>query len=178
MPDAPPVTPPPAPGSPDVAVVEYDQFIDRHLRQTSWHVKAVSQTARLLIAASDFWASCSVAGILEHWLVRGGLSSGARWFFFVALVVAAGWYTIQFLLPFVLRRVNPIYVAQTIEEQTPGLKNSLLNLLFFREHRDEVPVPVYEALEQQAAVRMSEANVDTSADRTQLIRACRSFSCC
>ena len=175
MPAAPPATPPPAPGSPDVAVVEYDQFIDRKLRQTSWHVKAVSQTARLLIAGVGLLVFLLVAGILEHWLVRGGLSNGARWIFFVSLVAAAGWYTIQFLLPFVLRRVNPIYVAQTIEEHTPGLKNSLLNLLFFRERRDEVPVPVYEALEQQAAVRMSEANVDTSADRTQLIRALSIF---
>ncbi len=73
------------------------------------------------------------------------------------------------ILPALVRRVNPVYAAQTIERAKPSLKNSLINFLLFRRQREEVPQIVYNALEEQAAAGLVHGPVETAVDRTQVI---------
>ena len=88
---------------------------------------------------------------------------------FAAFVVGAAYYFALAILPALVRRVNPVYAAQTIERAKPSLKNSLINFLLFRRQREEVPQLVYNALEEQAAAGLVHGPVETAVDRTQVI---------
>src|SRR5690606_37529387 len=79
-------------------------------------------------------------------------------------------YVARQLLPVILRPVNPLYAAQTIERSAPTFKNSLLNLLMFRSQRTPMPVIVYQSVERHAATSLRSAPVDTAVDRSGLIR--------
>ena len=63
-----------------------------------------------------------------------------------------------------------MYAARAIEQGSPSLKNSLINLLFFRERRAGISDAVYRTLEEQAAQRLTRVPVETSVDRSLLIR--------
>ena len=46
-----------------------------------------------------------------------------------------------------LRRINGIYAAKTIEDADPAFKNSLINYLELRRHRGQMPKAVMATLE-------------------------------
>lgn len=150
--------------------MEYDRYIDQQIRKTRGTVKLVDLASRTLIAVVGLLAVLFAAALIEHWLVPGGLSILWRSLVFGGLVLASGWYVWRQILPLVLQRISPVYAARTIESHSPGLKNSLLNLLLFRQHRDLVPETVYRTVEEQAATRLATADVDTAVDRSGLIR--------
>src|SRR5262249_27221792 len=59
---------------------------------------------------------------------------------------------------------------QTIEHGSPTLKNGLINLLLFRDKREEISDAVYHTLEEQAAHGLTRVPVDATVDQTELIR--------
>ena len=159
----------------DVEVVEYERYIDKQLRKTSSEVKLVDLVSRMLVAGVWLLAVLLTVSLVEHWAVSGGLPNWVRWCVFSGIVIAAGWYVKRHLWPLLTKRINPLYAAQTIEQHSPGLKNSLLNLLFFRQKNEKVAPAVYQAIEQQAAVGLSSAPQETPVDRTHLIRVMFAF---
>ena len=100
----------------------------------------------------------------------GGFNVAVRLLLFVVLVGGLGFYATRRLWPLCVGSINPAYAAQAIEQDNPSLKNSLLNLLLFRQHRDEITDAVYETLEEQAAQRLTRVPVESAVDRTQLLR--------
>ena len=52
---------------------------------------------------------------------------------FAVLVGGVGYFAYRRLWPLCVRAINPVYAAQTIEQASPSLKNSLINLLLFRQ---------------------------------------------
>jgi hypothetical protein len=89
---------------------------------------------------------------------------------FVVLVGGLSVYAARRLWPLCIGSINPAYAAQTIEHDNPSLKNSLLNLLLFRQNREIITDAVYETLEEQAAQRLTRVPVESAVDRTQLLR--------
>ncbi len=79
-------------------------------------------------------------------------------------------YFIRGILPTLLHRVNPLYAAQTIEQNKPSVRNSLINFLLLRNERDQVPRAVYQALEYRAAGDLTTIPADTVVDRINVIR--------
>ena len=80
------------------------------------------------------------------------------------------------LLPAILRPINPVYAAQTIEQSRPSLKNSLINFLLLRQHRSEVLPVVYEGLEYRAASDLARVPVETAVDRSRVVRFGTAFA--
>jgi hypothetical protein len=150
--------------------IEYDQYIDQQIRRTRGTVKLVDLASRLMTAVVGLLAALLVAALVEHWLVPGGFSVVWRSLAFVGLLLAASWYAWREVIPLILQRISPVYAARAIESHSPGLKNTLLNLLLFRQHRDLVPDAVYRTVEEQAATRLATADVDAAVDRSGLIR--------
>jgi hypothetical protein len=111
-----------------------------------------------------------VVAVAEHWIVPGGFPFAARLVLFILLVCGVGYYAARRMLPLVVQKINPVYAAQAIEQAGPSLKNSLINLLLFRQKRSAVSDAVYKTLEEQAALRLSRVPVDAAVDRTLLIR--------
>lgn len=161
-----PKSPPPAPTR---ATAEHRQFIDEQIARTrrslQWTDFAMSAVG-LLTALLLFLLA---AAVLDHWVFRGGLSVPVRGGLFALLIAGASVYGWRTLAP-LLRPINPAFAAQTIERHSPSLKNSLLNLLMFRNGRQRMSAKVYDAIEQQAAERLALSDVDDAVDKSAALR--------
>ncbi len=154
----------------DAKLVQYDDFIDAKIQSTRRTVKLVDLATALVAMAVGVLSYLLVAAVVENWLVPGGFSFAARAVLFGVLLVCSGYFAYRRLWPLCIRAVNPVYAARTIEQSSPSLKNSLINLLLFRQRRAGISDAVYRTLEEQAAQRLTRAPVDTAVDRSTLIR--------
>ena len=134
-PEGPQSAPPPA----------CEAFIDQRLRQTRRQLKGVDVAGGLMTLAAGTLAYLMFAAVLDHWVVAGGLGFAARLLLLLGLAAGAGAYSAFCVLPPLVRRINPVFAAQTIEQGRPTLKNSLINFLLLRNHRQEVAPIVYRA---------------------------------
>lgn len=158
------------PANRDAQFVRCDEYIDKQIQATRRLVKSVDLTTALLVMTIGTLVFLLAAAVIEHWLVPGGFNLGVRLVLFVALVGGLSVYVTRRLWPLCVRAINPAYAAQTIEHENPSLKNSLLNLLLFRENREVITDAVYETLEEQAAQRLTRVPVESAVDRTHLLR--------
>ncbi len=161
------IAPPSKPLNP--ALVDSEHYIDDQIRRTRRSLKLVDLAAGLITLTIGLLAFVLLAAVLDHWVVPGGLNVPGRIAVFGLMLAAIAWYGWRQFVP-LLRSINPVYAAHTIERNSPSLKNSLLNLLMFRTHRQHMSTRVYHALEQQAAQRLSTATLDTTIDRSALLR--------
>jgi hypothetical protein len=164
-------TPRRAARSPEQArLVKYHDYIDEKIESTRRLVKVVDLATALVGMAVVLLLFLAGVIVAEHWLVRGGLSNVARWVLFAGVVAYVGQFAYRKLWPLVARAINPVYAAQAIEQGAPALKNSLINLLSFRQKRTDVSDAVYRTLEEQAAQGLTRVQVDASVDQSNLIR--------
>ncbi len=150
--------------------VEYDRYIESQLRRTRRQVKGIDLTAALMSLAAGSMLFFLAAALADHWLIPGGMGFTGRLICLLLYCVGALAFVCLKLAPLVLRRINPVYAAQTIERNRPGLKNSLVNFLLLRSGGEELPQRVYEAIEEQAATKLSAEHVETAVDRTPVIK--------
>ncbi len=160
----------PVPRKSDSKVVGYDDYIDSKIQSTRRAVKLVDLATSLVTLAAGVLAYLLVAAVVEHWLVPGGFGVAARMVLFATLVAGIGYFAYRRLWPSLVHAINPVYAARTIELGSPSLKNSLINLLLFRQRRSDISDAVYRTLEEQAAQRLTRVPVESAVDRTALIR--------
>lgn len=151
-------------------LVEYEEFIEDQLRKTRSRVRGVDIAAAVMVLAAATVAFFLLAGLVDHWLITGGLGFWGRLLLFAAYLTAAGYWTLTEIVPLLVKRINPLYAAQTIERSQPRLKNTLLNFLLFRANPAGVHKKVMAAIEEQAATNLAGAEVDSAVDRSRLIR--------
>jgi hypothetical protein len=154
----------------DARLVQYDQYIDTQIHATRRAVKAVDVATALVVLAAGVIAFLLAAAVVEHWLVPGGFSVPVRSALFLCLVGTLCYFAYRQLWPLCRRSINPVYAAHTIERHSPGLKNSLINLLLFRQNRAQIPEAVYNTLEEQAAHGLTRVPIEAAVDRSLLIR--------
>src|SRR2546423_36706 len=154
----------------DAKLVRYNDFIDAKIQSTRRTVKLVDLATSLIGMAAGVLAFLLIAAVTEHWIVPGGFNATARMALFAVLISGVGYFAYRRLWPLMVRAINPVYAARTIEQGSPSLKNSLINLLLFRQRRAGISDAVYRTLEEQAAQRLTRAPVETSVDRSLLIR--------
>jgi hypothetical protein len=154
---------------PNGKLVEYDEFIEAQLRKTRSHVRFVDLACDLMVLAAGVLGFFLLAGLIDHWIVPGGLGFWGRLLLLIGLVVVVACYLVRQVLPLLLRRINPLYAAYTIERSRPSLKNALVNFLMFRENPVGLTDAVYQAIEEQAATNLAKTQVDAAVDRSKLI---------
>jgi hypothetical protein len=147
-----------------------ERLVDEQLRLTRRSLKFVDFASGLITLVIGVLAFLLCVSVLEHWVIPGGWGSAGRTVLFVTLLVGIAWYCWQTFWPLVSRSINPAYAAQLIERNSPSLKNSLLNFLLLRNRRQQMSQKVYQAIEQQAAQRLSEVSIDSVIDRSALVR--------
>src|SRR5689334_22120093 len=103
--------------------VEYDRYIESQLRRTRRQVKGIDLTAALMTLAAGSMLFFLAAALADHWLIPGGMGFTGRLICLLLYCVGALAFVGLKLAPLVLRRINPVYAAQTIERNRPGLKN-------------------------------------------------------
>lgn len=161
------IAPPPLPPNP--ALANSEGYIDEQIRRTRRSLKLLDLGAGVLTLTIGLLAFVLVGALLDHWIIPGGLNVAGRATLFALMLAGLAWYGWRQFIP-LLKPINPVYAAQTIEQNAPSLKNSLLNLLLFRSHRNYLSARVYHALEQQTAAKLSKASLEASIDRSALLR--------
>ena len=161
------IAPPPKPTNP--VLVDSEGYIDEQIRRTRRSLKLIDLAAGTLTLLIGLLGFVLVGALIDHWIVPGGLSLAGRAALFAVMLAGVAWYGWRQFVP-LLKPINPVYAAQTIERHSPTLKNSLLNLLLFRSHRNYLSARVYHALEQQTAVKLATSGLDGSIDRSALLR--------
>jgi collagen type III alpha len=164
-----PPPPPPTQAPINPALQDSERYIDEHIGRTRRALKLADFAAGLITLVAGGLAFLLVAGLIDHWIVPGGLEAPGRLALFLVFIAGVAWHAWRRFVP-LLRSISPVYAAHTIEQASPSLKNSLLNVLLFRTHRHGVPAKVYHAMEQQAAARLSAAPTDGAIDRATLLK--------
>ncbi|HEX7448488.1 MAG TPA: hypothetical protein VF306_13130 [Pirellulales bacterium] len=154
----------------DGKLVEFDHYIESQIHRTRRQVKGVDLSASLMVLAVGTLAYLMLVALVDHWLVSGGLGFGGRLTAFLLLTAGIGVFTALKIAPLLLRRINPVYAAHTIERNRPGIKNSLINFLLLRSSPAGLAPRVYEAMEVQAVNALTSVHSDVPIDRTPLIR--------
>lgn len=167
QPTPPPVQPADS-GSLDASGGSSDRFIEEQLRKTRAQVKIVDIVGNSLAMLCGALGFMLVLALIDHWLFALGFWT--RLVALLVLVAGCGWWFAVRILPLIIRRINPVYAAMTIEMAEPSLKNSLINFLLLRGRRGEVHEVVYDALGQRAASDLSHVPADTAVDHSHLIR--------
>ena len=161
-------TPPPVAPKRAGKQLSADQFIERQLGRTQTQVKLVDLAAALMVLVAGVLVYFLAFSLVDHWLFDLGF--WGRLLSLLLLLVGAGWYVAARVVPLAMYQINPVYAARAIEQSTPSLKNSLINLLTFRGQRSDVNQLVYRALEVKAATDLTRVPADTVVDRSQVIR--------
>jgi len=147
-----------------------ERLVDEQIKQTRRALKLVDLTAGMITLAIGVIVFLSTAAVLEHWVIPGGWSSTARAVLFGILVLGTAGYVFRVLWPLLRQPINEAYAAQTIEQSSPALKNSLLNFLLLRNRKRLISRQVFQAIEQQAAQGLSKISLDSVIDRSAILR--------
>lgn len=150
--------------------VEYDRFIDSTLRKTRQQVRNVDIAGGVMLLGAGTLVFFLLVALVDHWVVPGGLGVAMRWTALGVYLAGAAVYCWRSLVPLLVRRINPVYAAHSIECSKPSLKNSLVNFLLLRANPAGLTQNVYEAIEEQAATNLAKVPVEGTVDRTKLIR--------
>ncbi len=165
------VTEKPQPDSPPLPAQRAEErLVDQHIRRTRRALKLVDFTAGMITLTIGVLAYLLMMAVLEHWVIPGGWGDRARFGLFGVLILGIAVYSWRTFWPLLRQTINPAYAALAIEQSTPSLKNSLLNLLLLRNRKRQMSQQVLQAIEQQAEQRLSQVPMDSVVDRSAILR--------
>ena len=73
-------------------------------------------------------------------------------------------------------RVNIVYAAKTIEISASAFKNSLINYMYLRRHREDCSKSFYSAVEAKAVKDLTQVEVDTVVNQRRLLQMAYALS--
>ncbi len=173
QPSSPPILTEPPPSEPEQD--EFEVFIHDRLRRTQRQVKGVDLAAALITLSVGALVYLLIVALADHWLVSGGFGFTSRLLLLLGLLAGGGYFAFVRIVPLIVHRINPLYAAQAIEQSRPSFKNSLVNFLFLRRQRrqwerNELAKKIYRGLEERTAAELADTAVETTVDRSEIIR--------
>jgi len=154
-------------------LLDYEQFIDHQLSRTRARIKFIDIMTAGLVLLVGFLGVLFLEVVLDHvvgvplFLRRIILTGG--------FAAAAAYSALRIAMP-LMRRINSIYAAKTIEDADPAFKNSLINYLELRRHRTLMPKAVMATLEARAVTDLTHVEVDTVVNQQRMLRAVYALS--
>jgi len=147
-----------------------EQYVESQISRARWYVKLVDVSAGLMLLAIGTLVFVLVAALLDHWILPSGLGVMGRLLLLMGFLAGAGAYFGTQVLPLFMKRINPVYAARQIEQARPTLKNSVINFLLFRQSSTPMHRAVYAAVEARAAGDLAQVKVESTIDRSRVIR--------
>jgi collagen type III alpha len=145
------------------------QQLVSHLRKTAQFIKIldiVTILAACLVVLLTIWL---LGSLVDHWLVA--LPVYARWMLWGLSAVALVWLLLSRLVPLIIRRINPVYAANRIEQLMPEFKNGLITWLEIQSSPDSgVPKGVQAALSYRAVRFLGGQDPASTVDSGPLIK--------
>src|SRR5688500_10773435 len=123
-------TPAPVSGASQPTVSASDQIrelLRLHVRRAGRLIKLLDLATYIIGWACALVAVWFVVCLVEHWIVP--LPLAGRWAVWFGLAGLSTWLLLRHVVPLVLRRINPEYVAKRIEQAEPELKTGLVSWL-------------------------------------------------
>ena len=111
--------------------------IDDRLEQTRRLVRHVDLLTAVLAVATTLFAVALLTILADHWLFKGGLPLFLRLTVGTLCVLGVGVFFYCRILPLFLLPINPVYVAKVLEDDSPTIKNTLVNWILLRRERTE-----------------------------------------
>ncbi|HMO13446.1 MAG TPA: hypothetical protein PKD64_02480 [Pirellulaceae bacterium] len=146
-----------------------ESFIDKQLNKTGAHVVAMDVLAGVMILACGVLLWLLIVALIDAWVIE--LNVAARTVTLGLLLVGVAGFSYKYFWPLVYRRLNPAYAAKMIEEGRGGLRNSLINYLSIKESAAQgASRAVVLEMESQAAKHLREIPVESTIDRSNIIR--------
>ncbi|MFI5456128.1 MAG: hypothetical protein ACHRXM_11825, partial [Isosphaerales bacterium] len=154
-------------------LLDYEQFIDHQLGRTRTRIKLTDIMTASLTLLVAFLAVLFVEVVLDH--VLGLPLLFRRVVLGVGLVGAFTFTAMRVAMP-LLRRINNLYAAKTIEDADPAFKNSLINYLELRRHRGQLSKVIMATLEARAVNDLTHVEVDAVVNQQRLMRMAYALS--
>ncbi len=148
-------------------LLDYEQYIEHQLKRTRARIKMIDVLTAVGILSTGAIALLFVEILLDHIF---GLPLLLREIVLVASAgVAAVFAFRQILLP-LISQVNGLYAARTIEGVHPTFKNSLLNYLHLRKHKENVSKAFMAAVEAKAVKDLTDVEVEAVVNQDRMQR--------
>ncbi len=149
-------------------LLDYEQFIDHQLERTRARIKFTDIMTAGLTLLVGFLGVLFLEVVLDHMV---GLPLPMRRLVLSAgVTVAAIFCAVRIAMP-LLRRINGIYAAKTIEDADPAFKNSLINYLELRRYRGQMPKAIMATLEARAVTDLTQVEIDNVVNQQRMLRA-------
>ena len=144
------------------------QYVDQQLEKTRRQVKSTDLIASILLLVVMVIGFLLLAAILDAWVIT--FTPLMRWSALLLLVTGCVVTMVFSIWPLLTKQINPDYAAKMLEDSKPGFRNSVLNYVWFRKKPDSIRSAVFDAVARQAAVDLNSVPVDSSVDRSKVIR--------
>ena len=148
--------------------VKVQDYVTQKLNVTRRQVRQVDVMSHLITLFSIVLIFLLTIAIVDAWIMPMGALG--RWAGFLTLVVGTLVFVALTIGRSFVRKVNPDYAAQMIEESQPEFKNSLLNYVSLSRRPQGTKAAVMDAVSRQAATDISSVPVETLVDRSAMIR--------
>ena len=149
-------------------LLDYEQFIDHQLERTRARIKFTDIMTAGLTLLVGFLGVLFLEVVLDHMV---GLPLPMRRLVLSAgVTVAAIFCAVRIAMP-LLRRINGIYAAKTIEDADPAFKNSLINYLELRRYRGQMPKAIMATLQARAVTDLTQVEIDNVVNQQRMLRA-------
>ena len=148
--------------------VKVQDYVAEKLNVTRRQVRQVDVMSNMITLVSIVMVFLLAVAIIDAWIMPMGTLG--RWAGFLTLVLGTLAFLGLVIGRSLVRKVNPDYAAQMIEESQPGFKNSLLNYVSLSRKPQGTKAAVMDAVSRQAATDISTVPVEALVDRSAMIR--------
>ncbi len=116
---------------------EPGEILDARIDDTGRRVRQIDLSLSVLVLLSLISGSLLLAVLADHWLFAEGMPHPLRYALFFALVTICGLYIHCRIVPLFQRSINPVYIANVLEEAAPSQNNSIVNWILLRHERKQ-----------------------------------------
>ena len=148
-------------------MLDYEQYIEHQISRTRARIRMTDVLTAFLTLAAAALGLLFLEVVLDHTV---GLPAWLRRLILLGALAGGGAFAIlRVFLPMV-RRVNGFYAARAIEETDPAFKNSLINYLDLRRHRDSMSKSALAAIEAKAVHDLTNVEIDSVVNQRRLMQ--------
>ncbi len=151
---------------PQGKLLDYEQFIDHQLQRTRKRIKFTDISTACLTLLVGFLAVLFLEVVFDHVF---GMPFWARWIILVSGLMTIVVYSAFRIVTPLVRRINALYAAKTIEGSEPAFKNSLINYLELRRNRTQMSKAVLATLESRAVNDLTLVDVEAAVNQQRMM---------
>lgn len=154
-------------------LLDFEQFIDHQLARTRARIKLTDIMTASLTLLVGFLGVLFLEVFLDHMV---GMPLVLRQIILALGLATAGAFTAVRLVMPLMRRINAIYAAKTIENADSSFKNSLINYIELRRNRAQLSKTVMATIEARAVNDLTHVEIDSVVNQQRLMKMAYALS--